>query len=108
MKDRGWRYNSELILENLETVFGGFIYAAEYLRCGSILVPIAMHAVYDYMCFVTDPTLDSGIMTSETVTIGIVLSGVVYIIAGIWGLYLIRPAMRGKIQTLWNEKWGIE
>jgi hypothetical protein len=67
-----------------------------------------MHAVYDYMCFVTDPTLDNGIMTSETVTIGIILSVVVFIIAGIWGLYLIRPAMRDKIQTLWNEKWGIE
>ena len=53
------------------------------------------------------PQIDSGIMTSETVTIGIILSVVVYIIAGIWGLYLIRPAMRDKIQTLWNEKWGI-
>ena len=86
----------------------GFIYAAVYLRSGSILVPIVMHALYDYMCFVIDPTLDNGIMTSETVTIGIILTVVVFIIAGIWSLYLIRPAMRDKIQTLWNEKWGIE
>ena len=96
------------VIQGISTVFGGFIYAAVYLRSGSILVPIAMHAVYDYMCFVTEPTLDSGIMTSETVTIGIILSVVVFIIAGIWSLYLIRPAMRDKIQTLWNEKWGIE
>ena len=46
-------------------------------------------------------------MTSETVTIGLILTVVVFIIAGIWSLYLIRPSMRDKIQTLWNEKWGI-
>ena len=96
------------VIQGISTIFGGFLYAAVYLRSGSILVPIAMHAVYDYMCFVTDPTLDNGIMTSGTVTIGVILSVVVFVIAGIWSLYLIRPAMRDKIQTLWNEKWGIE
>ena len=95
------------VIQGISTIFGGFLYAAVYLRSGSILVPIFAHALYDYMCFVTDPTLDNGIMTSETVTTGIILTVVVFIIAGIWSLYLIRPAMRDKIQTLWNEKWGI-
>ena len=96
------------VIQGISTVFGGFVFAAAYLRSGSILAPIVMHALYDYMCFVTDPTLDSGIMTSGTVTIGIILAVVVSVISGIWSLYLIRPAMRDKIQTLWNEKWGIE
>ena len=96
------------VIQGISTIFGGFLYAAVYLRSGSILVPIFAHALYDYMCFVTDPTLDNGIMTSGTVTIGVILSVVVFVIAGIWSLYLIRPAMRDKIQTLWNEKWGIE
>ena len=95
------------VIQGISTIFGGFVYAAAYLRTGSILAPIFMHALYDYMCFVTDPTLENGIMTSGTVTIGIILTVVVFIIAGIWSLYLIRPAMRDKIQTLWNEKWGI-
>ena len=96
------------VIQGISTIFGGFVYAAIYLRSGSIWAPIFMHALYDYMCFVTDPTLDNGIMTSGTVTIGVILSVVVFVIAGIWSLYLIRPAMRDKIQTLWNEKWGIE
>ena len=96
------------VIQSISTIFGGFLYAAVYLRSGSILAPILMHALYDYICFVTDPTLDNGIMTSETVTIGIILTVVVFIIADIWSLYLIRPSMRDKIQTLWNEKWGIE
>ena len=83
------------VIQGISTIFGGFLYAAVYLRSGSILVPIFAHALYDYMCFVTDPTLDNGIMTSGTVTIGVILS-------------VIRSAMRDKIQTLWNEKWGIE
>ena len=96
------------VIQGISTIFGGFVFAAVYLRSGSILAPIVMHALYDYMCFVTDPTLENGIMTSETVTIGLILTVVVFIIAGIWSLYLIRPAMRDKIQTLWDEKWGIE
>ena len=64
------------VIQGISTVFGGFVYAVAYQRSGSILVPIIMHVLYDYMCFVS--------------------------------LYLIRPAMRDKIQTLWNEKWGIE
>ena len=53
------------VIQGISTIFGGFLYAAVYLRSGSILVPIVMHALYDYMCFVIDPTLDNGIMTSE-------------------------------------------
>lgn len=95
------------LIQGIATIFGGFLYVAVYLRTGSILVPIVMHGIYDYMCFVTDPTLVQGVMTAETVTPGLILSVVVYIIAGIWGLYLVRPAVRDKIEAIWNEKWSL-
>ena len=41
------------VIQGISTIFGGFLYAAAYLRSGSILAPILMHALYDYMCFVT-------------------------------------------------------
>ena len=95
------------VIQGTVTIFGGFLYVAAYLRTGSILVPIFMHGIYDYMCFLTDASLDNGIMTAETVTTGLILSVVIYVIAGIWGLYLIRPAVRDKIEAIWNEKWSL-
>ena len=95
------------VLQGTVTIFGGFLYVAAYLRTGSILVPIFMHGIYDYMCFLTDASLDNGIMTAETVTTGLILSAVVYVIAGIWGIYLIRPAVRDKIEAIWNDKWSL-
>jgi hypothetical protein len=46
-------------------------------------------------------------MTGETVTTGLILAVLVDVIAGIWGLYLIRPAKRAEINAIWNDKWSV-
>ena len=32
---------------------------------------------------------------------------VVDVIAGVWALYLIRPAKRAEIHAIWDEKWSV-
>ena len=66
-----------------------------------------MHGIFDYMCFTTDASLDNGIMTGTAVTSSVKIAIVVDVIAGLWGLYLIRPAMKDKIQAIWDEKWSV-
>jgi membrane protease YdiL (CAAX protease family) len=95
------------IIQGVATIFSGLLFVAVFLRTGNIIIPIFMHSVYDYMCFVTDASLDNGIMTGETVTTGLILAVLVDVIAGIWGLYLIRPAKRAEINAIWNEKWSV-
>ena len=95
------------IIQGIATIFAGLLFVAAFLRTGNILVPIFMHGVYDYMCFVTDASLDNGIMAGETVTTGLILAVLVDVIAGIWGLYLIRPAKRAEIFAIWNDKWSV-
>lgn len=95
------------IIQGVATIFAGLLFVAVFLRTGNIIIPIFMHSVYDYMCFVTDASLDNGIMTGETVTTGLILAVLVDVIAGIWGLYLIRPAKRAEINAIWNEKWSV-
>jgi membrane protease YdiL (CAAX protease family) len=95
------------VIQGIATIFAGFVFIAVYLRTGNVLIPIFMHSIFDYMCFVTDPTLENGIMTGATVSTGLILALVVEIIAGLWGLWLIRPAMKEKIEALWNEKWSV-
>lgn len=95
------------IIQGIATIFAGFLFVAVFLRTGNILIPIFMHGVYDYMCFVTDASLDNGIMTGETVTTGLILAVLVDVIAGVWALYLIRPAKRAEIHAIWDEKWSV-
>ena len=95
------------IIQGTATIFAGLLFAAVFLRTGNILIPIIMHGVYDYMCFVTDASLDNGIMTGEAVTTGLILAVLVDVVAGVWALYLIRPAKRAEIHAIWDEKWSV-
>ena len=95
------------IIQGTATIFAGLLFAAVFLRTGNILIPIIMHGVYDYMCFVTDASLDNGIMIGEAVTTGLILAVLVDVVAGVWALYLIRPAKRAEIFAIWNDKWSV-
>lgn len=95
------------VIQTFATTGKGLFFAAIFLRTGSILIPMLMHSFFDWVCFVTDPTLQSGIMMSESVTVGLVLATAADIAIGIVGLYMIRPAMRERIEEVWNKKWSL-
>lgn len=95
------------IAQGIATTFGGILFIAVYLRTGNILIPIFMHGIYDYMCFVTDPTLESGIMVNDLTASALIPAVLVEVIAGIWGLYLLRPAKRAEIHAIWDDKWSV-
>ncbi len=96
------------IAQGIATIFAGIFFIAAYLRTGNILIPIFMHGIYDYMCFTTDPSLVNGIMANEIATSALMLAVLVDVIAGIWGLYLLRPAKRAEIHAIWNDKWSVD
>ena len=86
----------------------GIFFAAYFLRTGSILITIIMHGLYDWMCFVTDPTVSTGVMTDTDVKSGMIFVLIVDIAFAIAGLYMIRPAVRDEIEDVWERKWSIE
>ncbi len=96
------------IAQGIATIFAGIFFIAAYLRTGNILIPIFMHGIYDYMCFTTDPSLVNGIMANDIATSALILAVLVDVIAGIWGLYLLRPAKRAEIHAIWNDKWSVD
>ena len=95
------------IAQGVATTFAGIFFIAVFLRTGNILIPIFMHGIFDYMCFVTDPTLEEGIMANDVATGALILAVLVDVIAGIWGLYLLRPAKRAEIHAIWDDKWSV-
>ena len=95
------------IAQGVATTFAGVFFRAVYLRTGSILITIFMHGIFDYMCFTTDPALENGIMANDIAANALILAVLVDVIAGIWGLYLIRPAKIAEIHAIWNDKWSV-
>ena len=93
------------VIQAIATTFGGIFFIAVFLRTGSILVPIIMHGLYDWVCFVTDPTLVGGVMMNEGATLGLGLALALHIVFGCIGIYLVRPAMHGRINEIWDQIW---
>lgn len=96
------------VIQGIVTIGTGLFYAAVFLRSGSILIPVAMHCLYDWVCFVTDSSLENGIMASSNVAVTLILSGVLHLAMGVVGIYMIRPAMREKIEDVWRKKWSVD
>ena len=94
-------------LQVVTAICAGIFFAAVFLRTGSILITIMMHGLYDWMCFVTDPTVSTGVITGTDLTTGLIISMVVDIALAIAALYMIRPAVRDDIEAIWARKWSI-
>jgi membrane protease YdiL (CAAX protease family) len=99
---------SMAIIQTIASGFNGLFFAAVVLRTGSILTSVVMHGFYDWLCFVTDPTLENGIMTNPEITGGLMIQLAIAVALGIAGLYLIRPAVSDKIENIWEKKWTEE
>ena len=93
------------VVQAVASIGSGLFYAAVFLRSGSICVPVLMHALYDWMYFVTNPALQNGEMAGMGVTAAVIISCVVDLSMSAAGLWLIRPTVREKIEAVWQNKW---
>ena len=95
------------IVQAVATIGSGLLYAAVFLRTGSIMVTVAMHFLIDWMYFVTNPALQNGEMANMGVTAAVIISCIVDLSMSAVGLWLIRPAVREKIEAVWQNKWDL-
>lgn len=94
------------IVQAIASIGTALLYAAVFLRTGSIMVTIVMHCLFDWLYFLTNPALQSGDMASMGVTIAVIISCIVDLSMSAVGLWLIRPAAREQIEAVWQKKWG--
>ena len=89
------------------SLFTGLFFAAIYLRSGSVILPIFAHAFYDWVCFVTDPTVSSdGIVVGTYGTGELIYAIVTAVLLGVTGLYMLRKSKLPETNELWNRKWS--
>ena len=56
------------IFQAIASIGSGLFYCAVFLRSGSVLVSVAMHLVFDWMYFATNPALQAGDVAAMAVT----------------------------------------
>ncbi len=96
---------SVIALQAIATTFTGIYLAMLFICTGSILLPIFVHAFWDFYCFTTDTTLDNGIMAQQQIGLSLILAVVVNIALGTAGIVILYKN-REKIKQIWNAKWS--
>lgn len=84
----------------------GIMFAAVFLRCGSIWPTMIMHTLLDFTAFLFMDLSKSGLITSElTIGLAFYVTVAISIAAAAWGIYLLRPSKLDEVVALWNAKW---
>lgn len=85
----------------------GLFLIAIFLRTGSIIPPMLIHGIYDWVCFVGDPTLtEDGLVTNADNPMNYVFGLAIGVLFGIVGFYMLRKVKRAEINKIWDQKWS--
>ena len=96
---------SVIIAQAIATSFFGIYFAALFMCTGSIAVPIAVHAVWDLICFTCDGKLDNGMMVQQSVDLGLLVDCTTNVVLGIVAVVIIYRN-KDNILKIWSEKWS--
>ncbi len=97
------------VVQIFHSTFMGLLFSALYLKTGSAIFPIFAHGFYDYICFVTDPSVSSdGIITQQYSTPAMVLSIVSAVMVGTVTFCMFINNDFSTANKIWAKKWNVE
>ena len=96
------------ILQTVSAVCLGMLFAAVFMRTGTLWPPIIIHAVNDFLIFMTSDSGDAASGTVDAVfSFGNLFSSLaIYLFYALIAIFLMRPKKRGEIVMLWDKKWN--
>lgn len=97
------------VVQVFHSLFMGLMFSALYLKTGSVIFPIFAHGFYDYICFITDPSLSSeGIITQQYTTGAMVMAVVSAVIVGTASFLMAINNNLSTANKVWGIKWNRE
>ena len=95
------------ILQVCATFASGMLFAALYIRTGSIIPSMILHGLHDFVCFL-DPAAvnESGIVIADLTTDLVVNESVMFAANLAMAIFILRPSVRKDIVAIWDKKWG--
>lgn len=96
------------LYQSFQAMIIGAMFAAFYLRTGSILVPMVYHFMHDMVSQMI-PTQSTGVMLQQTISMGTLIPDIVIMICEIAvTVYLLRKGVLEEIKETWRDKWSEE
>ncbi|SFC33693.1 CPBP family intramembrane glutamic endopeptidase [Butyrivibrio sp. YAB3001] len=97
------------LLQVISASAAGFLLCALFIRSGSLLPSMLMHAINDVYAFMNlDLVSEAGVMEGTLKTSDIVLNMILSVLQIIIAIYLLHPSAGDEIMETWNRKWGKE
>ncbi len=96
------------VLQILNACGMGVFLCALFLRCGSLWPGMLFHVLFDAIAFMDTSSIDAGGGYNSDVTVGLadsVPAFILIVVTVFLGLFLVRPAVRGEVARLWEQKW---
>lgn len=102
------------LLTVLQVVFAfgaGALFAAVYLRTGSMLGIILYHTVIDFTAFLNASLYETGGVLTQTTEIpveSVILELGRGVLFAAFAYFYVRPSKRAEIRRIWDAKWNIK
>ena len=99
----------QTLFQVIGSVSVGFIFAAVYLRTGSILPCMFYHALHDIIAIACESNVsENGIMSARAFWWGDVFNLAMAAVMTAVAFWLLRDAKTEQIREVWNRKWKLE
>ena len=99
----------QTLFQVIGSVSVGFIFAAVYLRTGSILPCMFYHALHDIIAIACESNVsENGIMSARAFWWGDVFNLAMAAVMAAAAFWLLRDAKTEQIREIWNRKWKLE
>ena len=90
----------------LSSFFLGIFFSAVFIRFGSIIPPMAIHAVHDIIALATAVDVSESGVIQGGFSFGVIIDLVLCILMGLYGLYLLRRSKNDDLHRIWDDKWA--
>ena len=98
----------QTLFQVIGSVSVGFIFAAVYLRTGSILPCMFYHALHDIIAIACESNVsENGIMSARAFWWGDVFNLAMAAVMAAAAFWLLRAAKTEQIREIWNRKWKL-
>ena len=98
----------QTLFQVIGSVSVGFIFAAVYLRTGSILPCMFYHALHDIIAIACESNVsENGIMSARAFWWGDVFNLAMAAVMAAAAFWLLRDAKTEQIREIWNRKWKL-
>ena len=98
----------QTLFQVIGSVSVGFIFAAVYLRNGSILPCMFYHALHDIIAIACESNVsENGIMSARAFWWGDVFNLAMAAVMAAAAFWLLRDAKTEQIREIWNRKWKL-